>query len=323
MHELYNITHIIFAVLVDDVNDNAPVIWYPNSSNNTIMISNKLPEGYLITRVNATDMDVASNAMLKYKIHETNNEKVFTIDSQTGEIRVKGDLDTLENHTSVIAIEVMDNGYPSLQATTELTVKINASIPFIVSYPKHSKTDEGGSSTLFTSKNWWTVGIAVGLFLLIVIVVIIIAGCRRRHEAKQKKHKYNCRVHAQRRVLYKQNSNDYVDPDKYSEKPAQNGSAVIIRKDSILENGECIAGGPLNENKQKIVLELDMEVGESCTDDAQTSLWANRYDNTALIAVSHCHTFHFTTVTIWDHTTAQSIIFMLVKCQSTNLLLAN
>ena len=188
------------TIFVTDVNDNRPVIVFPNDVNNTIDLSNKLPKGYLITKIQATDPDDGSNSILSYYFSkQTEKQDLFTLDSKTGEIRVKDELSTLDYSRVKMSVTVLDSGHPPLEAHSNLYVIVNKSIPFVVSHPEAGPNGPLGESVSGSSRSsaqkWLIVGLIIGVFLLIVVVVIVIAACRRtRHKKYTKKNMYNCRL---------------------------------------------------------------------------------------------------------------------------------
>ena len=65
-----------------------------------------------------------------------------------------------------------------------------------------------------------------------------------------------------------------------------------------MHNGECVTSSPLDEEKQKIVLDLQMDVGESCTEEMSPD-WLGKMD-AALIMVSILgYTSEFSLNLVW------------------------
>lgn len=276
------------TIHVIDTNDNSPIILFPSKKNNTVDLSNKLPKGYLVTKVQATDMDHGSNAKLNYYFSkEEKEQELFTLDSETGEIRVKDELSDLDHSTVRIFVTVLDNGHPPLEARSQLVVIVNGSIPFVVTKPERGGDleDEQVDEPVISSNKWVAVGIIVGVFILVIIIVLFIAGCRRKKVKKySKKHMYNCRL--EEALKKKQQQQQISPPAPANHTPVTKPrELVVIQKDKVLQNGECVTSSSLDEEKQKIVLDLDMDVGESCTEEMSPD-WPGKLDAT-FIMVSH------------------------------------
>ncbi|XP_063354041.1 protocadherin alpha-8-like isoform X34 [Pelmatolapia mariae] len=111
---------IIVNVL--DVNDNMPV--FARDSYTAVLDENS-PIGTTIVQVNATDLDDGLNGEVVYSFGNNVNKKLrqlFKVDSNTGEIIVKGPIDYEEKDRYQIDIKASDKGPVPL--ATEKSVKI-------------------------------------------------------------------------------------------------------------------------------------------------------------------------------------------------------
>uniref|UniRef100_A0A4W3KA26 Protocadherin gamma-C3 n=1 Tax=Callorhinchus milii TaxID=7868 RepID=A0A4W3KA26_CALMI len=109
---------------VQDANDNAPVF---TDSVYTVSLLENTPRGTLVIRVNATDLDDGNNGEIVYSFSGYTSAKVreiFTVDSKTGEIRVKGNLDYEEFNVFEINIEAIDRGLYAIPAYCNVLVNI-------------------------------------------------------------------------------------------------------------------------------------------------------------------------------------------------------
>uniref|UniRef100_UPI00398E9705 uncharacterized protein n=1 Tax=Pristiophorus japonicus TaxID=55135 RepID=UPI00398E9705 len=98
------------TIIVKDVNDNAPVF---TQSVYKVSLLETAPKGTLIITLNATDLDDGSNGEIMYSLSSHSSARardLFDLDSKTGEIRVKGNLDYEESSVFEINIEAMDKG---------------------------------------------------------------------------------------------------------------------------------------------------------------------------------------------------------------------
>ncbi|XP_059845922.1 uncharacterized protein LOC132405255 [Hypanus sabinus] len=97
-------------VTVQDANDNAPV--FQQSEYRTRLFENT-PKGTLVIKLNATDLDEGSNGEVVYSFssHASNRvREMFSLDSRTGEIRVKDNLDYEQNDIFEINVQATDKG---------------------------------------------------------------------------------------------------------------------------------------------------------------------------------------------------------------------
>ncbi|XP_069055573.1 protocadherin gamma-C4-like [Pleurodeles waltl] len=112
------------TVNVLDANDNHPVFDKP--SYKASLVEN-IAKGTLVVRLNATDLDEGPNGEIEYSFSSHNSDalsSVFTINGQTGEIRIIGDLDYEEVKLYEIDIEAKDNGSPIMEEHCTVTVEV-------------------------------------------------------------------------------------------------------------------------------------------------------------------------------------------------------
>nr|CAH8860732.1 unnamed protein product [Trichobilharzia regenti] len=122
---------------VIDKNDNAPKIIFPPNSYHVVNISENLPIGSVILKIEAVDKDSGENSRLTYSLtqnlfqkgifinsnhgnnHNTsgasvdgNRDNQFSIDSENGEIRLTKSLNAYDTSQIEITYHVSDNGSP-------------------------------------------------------------------------------------------------------------------------------------------------------------------------------------------------------------------
>ncbi|XP_051971390.1 protocadherin gamma-A5-like isoform X27 [Xyrauchen texanus] len=107
-------------IVVLDVNDNAPV--FSQSSYKTSVVENAA-KGTIVTIVSATDADESSHGIQYYFEHATATVKtLFTIDADSGEVRVMGDIDYEKNKQFKIKVKAKDHG--GLTDSSEIIIDV-------------------------------------------------------------------------------------------------------------------------------------------------------------------------------------------------------
>ncbi|XP_065410889.1 protocadherin alpha-8 isoform X8 [Chrysemys picta bellii] len=120
--ELTGTVQLVITVL--DANDNAPVF---NRSVYQIKLLENAPNGTLVIKLNATDMDEGINKNISYSFTNhisPNIRKVFRIEQNTGEIRVKGNIDFEDINLSEIQVEAKDKGNPPLVGHCKVLIDV-------------------------------------------------------------------------------------------------------------------------------------------------------------------------------------------------------
>ncbi|XP_053574581.1 protocadherin gamma-B2-like [Bombina bombina] len=139
----------IIRLDISDVNDNPPVF---SKSNYVVYVpENNLP-GASIYNIHASDLDSDNNAKVVYLILSTHTDGIsvssyFSINFDTGVLYAQRSFDYEQNKEFHIQIIAKDNGFPSLNSTTTVSVLIvdqNDHAPNIL-YP----TPESDGSNIF------------------------------------------------------------------------------------------------------------------------------------------------------------------------------
>ena len=102
---LQNVRSITITIL--DLNDNAPVFSQDPYKANVIEHSSN---GTSVLVVTATDIDMGTNSQVGYTIVSGNSENYFTIDANTGEIQVSGDIDREMITSFNLTVQATDMG---------------------------------------------------------------------------------------------------------------------------------------------------------------------------------------------------------------------
>lgn len=116
-------TSVAFTVTVTDVNDNCPSFG-PDSPRSTT-IPGDSPKNMVVTQVIATDPDTGPNGAIVYSLSPQVSErakKLLTLDSRTGNIRLKQDLQS--NNSEELVLRVLASGPHCPPADTWVTISV-------------------------------------------------------------------------------------------------------------------------------------------------------------------------------------------------------
>ncbi|KAG6923965.1 protocadherin alpha 8 [Chelydra serpentina] len=120
--EITSTVQLVITVL--DVNDNAPVF---NQSVYKVQMLEGSANGTLVIKLNATDLDEGSNKDISYSFSSfvpLSGRDVFTIDSNTAEIRIKGQLDFEKNKVYDLQIQADDKGNLPLSGHCKVLIDV-------------------------------------------------------------------------------------------------------------------------------------------------------------------------------------------------------
>ncbi|XP_051869352.1 protocadherin gamma-A7-like isoform X5 [Pristis pectinata] len=111
-------------VIVKDVNDNAPVF---SQSVYRVSILESAPKRTLIITLNAIDLDDGPNGEITYSFGShisAASRELFHLNSKTGEIRLKGNLDYEKIRAFEINIQAMDKGSGAIPEYCDVLVQV-------------------------------------------------------------------------------------------------------------------------------------------------------------------------------------------------------
>ncbi|KAG5284238.1 hypothetical protein AALO_G00024450 [Alosa alosa] len=122
-------------VRVLDSNDNVPVF---DSSVYKVKLLENSPKDTLVIKLNATDLDEGTNGEVFFSFSSYTPERVrqmFSMDTNTGEIRVKSNVDYEDTTSYEMYIQAMDKGPAAVAAHCKVVVEVvdvNDNVPEIV-----------------------------------------------------------------------------------------------------------------------------------------------------------------------------------------------
>ncbi|XP_072120739.1 protocadherin gamma-C5-like [Mobula birostris] len=117
-------------VIILDQNDNAPVIVSPSAESGLAaveVVPQSVGQGYLVTKIMATDTDSGQNARLSYQVQRSTDPGLFNIGQNSGEIRTARNILESDATTQTLVILVKDNGQPSLSSTITILLTVTDS----------------------------------------------------------------------------------------------------------------------------------------------------------------------------------------------------
>ncbi|KAM7042513.1 protocadherin alpha-6-like [Acridotheres tristis] len=112
------------VISVVDANDNAPQF---NQSVYNVHLSEDAVQGTLVIRVNATDLDEGSNKDVQYEIDTIvppSASDLFSIDANSGEIRLMGAMDFEVVNLYDLNVKATDQGTPSLSGHCKVVLEV-------------------------------------------------------------------------------------------------------------------------------------------------------------------------------------------------------
>lgn len=112
------------TVVVEDTNDNKPVVTFPRPSNNTVQAWYPDFESEIITAIEAYDVDTGVNKDLSFSIESGNEQKIFEIESLTGVLFFASKIDIGADRKIELGIAVSDMGENRLVTMTSLIVEL-------------------------------------------------------------------------------------------------------------------------------------------------------------------------------------------------------
>eukprot|EP00061_Rhincodon_typus_P016580 g44877.t1 len=174
---------VTLNVIILDQNDNAPVIVSPSAQSGSaaeVIVPQSAGQGYLVTKIIATDADSGQNARLSYQIVRSTDPTFFTVASNSGEIRTTRNVLEQDGSTHNLVILVKDNGQPRLSTTATILLSIQANVS-----AKISDTDNLISTPNYSSNlNLYLIAAfgSTSLIFLVIIGLLIVLKCHQERD---------------------------------------------------------------------------------------------------------------------------------------------
>ncbi|KAL0182392.1 hypothetical protein M9458_021767, partial [Cirrhinus mrigala] len=133
------------SIVVDviDVNDNKPIFSKPLYK---VKVKENAPIGTKLITVSASDLDEGINSEIQYSFHgNTEETNLFSINSNSGEIVVQGQIDYEEHPAIELRIQARDKGVPPKSTHCKVLIEVvdeNDNAPHIVTTPLLEKVKE-------------------------------------------------------------------------------------------------------------------------------------------------------------------------------------
>ncbi|XP_021169321.2 protocadherin gamma-A4 [Fundulus heteroclitus] len=112
------------TIIVSDINDNPPVCGKPKY---TVTIKENAPVGTFLLTINASDADEGANGAVEYSLrskHRGPSSELFDLNSKTGRLTVRGQLDYEEKQMYELKVLAADRGAVSLSTQCNVVVRV-------------------------------------------------------------------------------------------------------------------------------------------------------------------------------------------------------
>ena len=213
------------TIHVADENDNAPIWDYPDGHNTSVSVSNRVPIGYVVSRVRAHDLDIGTNAQLTFSISGGNRGGLFDIDPTTGAITTKRNMINIDKHPVKVKVKIraQDGGDEPKVTDGVLTIVINSSI--VYRRPNDLRADPPRSA-----HNMLIVILLSSASAVVLVILVVVLICIKLQTVQRRRQTYKCRPEAQRMLRSIDGKDDDSPMSKIYVPPA---SAVNVKCKAI------------------------------------------------------------------------------------------
>ncbi|XP_063269643.1 protocadherin beta-16-like [Prinia subflava] len=182
--------HAVLRVVVQDENDNAPVLLHPPPDGSTAgeLVPRWAEAGYLVAKVVAVDADAGQNAWLSYELAKATEPGLFRVGLHSGEVRTARAVTERDAARQRLIVLVRDRGQPSRSATANLAVALvdNFSDAFhqLGQDPASGQQPQVAEEELLTTYLIASLCCVSSLFLLSILVLMARTLCKCRVRAE-------------------------------------------------------------------------------------------------------------------------------------------
>ena len=173
------------TVYVADVNDHKPVLEFPKADDNLITISSHAPSGHMVVRLKARDLDSSLNSKLLYRITNGNEAELFDVEPETGVVRVRADLSSVQDEDISLDVTVVDVGDPTFFDTgvLRITVRDDSAVGPSTSGEFYRLLASEGLAIVLTVTLF-------AIFVAIAIVISILCLVRKYRQSRLERDKF-------------------------------------------------------------------------------------------------------------------------------------
>ncbi|XP_051869375.1 protocadherin gamma-C5-like [Pristis pectinata] len=168
-------------VIILDQNDNTPVIVSPSAKSGSASVEilpQSAGQGYLVTKIMATDADSGQNARLLYQLVKSTDPSLFNVGQSTGEIRTARNILMADTTTQTLVILVKDNGQPSLSSTVTIQITILENITERITESNNFVS----SPENFSDLNLYLIVIFACTSVLFLVTILLLIGIKCKQE---------------------------------------------------------------------------------------------------------------------------------------------
>ncbi|XP_060083590.1 protocadherin-11 X-linked-like [Ylistrum balloti] len=175
-------------VRVKDLNDNAPVMIFPNETNSSILLSYRAEPESLVTTIVAEDADIGENAEINFIIISGDDNGLFKLDRYSGEILLRREIKLYEIKMYTLDISLEDNGMPRQSTRYYINIQVQFVNSTVIS-----------EEVVVTSGNI-LIAIAIACITFVLSTAIIISICIIRR-IDMKKRNYNSKSAEEMKII--------------------------------------------------------------------------------------------------------------------------
>ncbi|XP_078087841.1 LOW QUALITY PROTEIN: uncharacterized protein LOC144505608 [Mustelus asterias] len=168
-------------VIILDQNDNAPVIVSPSTQSGSAavdIVPQSAAQGYLVTKIIATDADSGQNARLHYQVLKATDPSLFSVGLNSGEIRTARGILEQDAITQSLVILVKDNGQPSLSSTATINFSILGNVTEIYPESRNLVTNPEYDSDI----NLYLIVILGSTSFIFLVTIILLIGIKCKQD---------------------------------------------------------------------------------------------------------------------------------------------